>query len=130
MQDDIAEEPATDEFEAELRALRSMPEPTLDIPPMEELDMLDSYLEATENWVDSEAQRKAQLAQQVAAGALPADVLEEEEYVDVEGELLMPDDFEDMDEAADVFDEEDGGNWQERILELTRVTKVGVALRW
>ena len=56
-------------------------------------------------------------------GELSADVLEEEdgEYVDLEKELLMPDD---MDDLVDADDFDDGENWQERIIELSRVTKV------
>ncbi|GIL90789.1 hypothetical protein Vretifemale_18522, partial [Volvox reticuliferus] len=112
-----------DSFRAELLALRAMPEAYVEVPPQEELDMLEEYVAASEQFLDAEEARKAQLAEQVIKGELPPDVLdnEDDEYVDVETELLMPDDMEDMVEE-DAF--EDDENWQERILELSRVTKV------
>lgn len=98
----------------------------MEIPPMENLDLLGEYVSATEQFLEAEQARKAQLAEQVIKGELPADVLDYDDYTDeynadVETELLMPDDLDDMEDAVDDLDEE---NWQERILELTRVTKV------
>ncbi|GLC45370.1 hypothetical protein PLESTB_000315200 [Pleodorina starrii] len=111
-------------FRAELLALRSMPEAFVEVPPQEELDMLEEYVAASEQFLEAEEARKAQLAEQVVKGELPADVLDEEadEFADVETELLMPDDMDDLEEEDFAFDDDE--NWQERILELSRVTKV------
>ncbi|EFJ49243.1 plastid/chloroplast ribosomal protein S5 [Volvox carteri f. nagariensis] len=112
-----------DTFRAELLALRAMPESFVEIPSREEIEMLDEYVAASEQFLDAEEARKAQLAEQVIKGELPPDVLdnEDDEFVDVETELLMPDDMDDLEEE-DEFDDDE--NWQERILELSRVTKV------
>lgn len=60
-------------------------------------------------------------------GEASPDVLDEDaDWEDVETELLMPDDMEDLEAEAADFDDDDE-NWQERIMELNRVTKVGRA---
>ncbi len=62
---------------------------------------------------------------QVLKGEASPDVLDEDaDWEDVETELLMPDDMDDLEAEAADFDDDDE-NWQERIIELTRVTKVG-----
>ncbi|KXZ52532.1 hypothetical protein GPECTOR_9g576 [Gonium pectorale] len=124
-EDKLEEVGDVEEFRAELLALRSMPEAVLDASLTDGLDVLDEYLKATEEFVVAEEARKAELAAAVVRGELSADVLDEEDgdFVDVETELLMPDDFEDYEDGADDF-EDDGENWQERIIELSRVTKV------
>ncbi|KAG2441818.1 hypothetical protein HXX76_003427 [Chlamydomonas incerta] len=123
VEDKLEDVDDVEEFRAELLALRAMPESTLEVPPEEEVEVLDQYLSASEQFIAAEEARKAQLAEKVIKGELPADVLEEEdgEYVDVETELLLPDD---MDDLVDTDDFDDGENWQERIIELNRVTKV------
>ncbi|GFR45888.1 hypothetical protein Agub_g7343 [Astrephomene gubernaculifera] len=132
VEDSLADYDDLEEFRAELVALRGMPEADLEAPPPEELEVLDQYLDATENFIEAEEARKAAIAGQVARGELSPEALEaalgddeEGEWADVETELLMPDGFDDEEEGAGYDGEEDDGeNWQERILELKRVTKV------
>ncbi len=49
----------------ELAALRSMPDASLEVPPEEELEVLNQYLSAGETFIEVEEQRKAALAAQV-----------------------------------------------------------------
>ncbi|KAG2484074.1 hypothetical protein HYH03_017093 [Edaphochlamys debaryana] len=121
----LAEVDEVEDYKQELLALRAMPDAVLEVPPEEEIEVLDQYLSASEVFIAAEEERKMALAVQVAKGELPAEVLEEDDgdFADVETELLMPDDMAELEGAADELDEEEE-NWQERILELTRVTKV------
>lgn len=53
----------------ELAALRSMPDASLEVPPEEELEVLNQYLSAGETFIEVEEQRKAALAAQVGGSA-------------------------------------------------------------
>eukprot|EP00195_Chlamydomonas_chlamydogama_P012193 CAMPEP_0202899994 /NCGR_PEP_ID=MMETSP1392-20130828/9370_1 /ASSEMBLY_ACC=CAM_ASM_000868 /TAXON_ID=225041 /ORGANISM="Chlamydomonas chlamydogama, Strain SAG 11-48b" /LENGTH=694 /DNA_ID=CAMNT_0049586301 /DNA_START=96 /DNA_END=2180 /DNA_ORIENTATION=- len=113
------------DFRRELQALTAVDEMTeQDMPSAEQLAILDQYLAAAEDYVASEDQRKQDLAAAVARGELSVDALAEEleEVPDMEAELL--DDAEEEGDEVAFDDEDDGEQWVERIIELTRVTKV------
>ena len=59
-----------EEFRTELLALRAMPEANLEAPPEEEVEVLDQYLSASEQFIAAEEARKAQLAEKVGAGTV------------------------------------------------------------
>lgn len=125
-------EPAEDDdggFERELRSLAAI-EPFSEADLLDEvaLDGLEGYLVAAEDFVAQEEARKAGIAEAVARGELSPDALAEEleDVEDAEDELVRNLAMEDDEDAADMsmVEESDGETWTERIIELTRVTKV------
>ena len=116
------------DIKRELQSLAALQDFTEDdVPTAEQLEVLEQYLLAAEEYVASEDNRKALIAQSVARGEMSVDALAEqlEEVPDMEAELLEGADDEDDLDAVEFDDEEDDGQqWVERIIELTRVTKV------
>jgi len=101
-----------------------------DMPDEEQLAILDQYVTSAEEFLAAESERKASAEKMVMDGELSADVFadELEEVPDMERdfaeefatELAKAED----DDYVAYDDEDDTENWQERILELNRVTKV------
>jgi len=114
-------------YTSELRELASIddfnPE---EMPSEEQLELIDQYMTSAEDYMAAEEARKADIAEKVAAGLLPPDVLAEdlEMLPDAVDEIIGDEEFEEDIEMAAAEEEDDGEQWLERIIELSRVTKV------
>ncbi|MEW5312171.1 MAG: hypothetical protein WDW38_003818 [Sanguina aurantia] len=115
-------------FRSELEALEEAASADLEYPSEEAMDVVGKYLELGQAYLTGEEDRKAMVAEAVAAGTMDESALElagEEDMVDVESELLdLGDDNDDALDEPPAEEEDDGIQWTERIIQLTRVTKV------
>lgn len=131
-QDDDEDDEDLASLERELQALAALEGVSMEeLATDENLTILSQYLDAAEQEVARAEAEKAELAAAVARGEASADALANtlEDMPDVDAELLADFGEEDVDTVAALDDEDDGEQWVERIIEMTRVTKVSCCNR-